>query len=79
VGEKLLKVSLPLPRQIRAIGMLPVSQKVLHFCAYTWLVLLALLANQRRPRLRGRSLHDITGCGFGVWSEAGTWPVVRNP
>ena len=33
---------------IRAVGRLPVSQKVLHFCAYTWLALLALLAIRRR-------------------------------
>jgi VanZ family protein len=33
---------------IRAVGRLPVSQKVLHFCAYTWLALLALLAIIRR-------------------------------
>ena len=33
---------------IRAIGRVPVSQKVLHFCAYTWLALLALLAIRRR-------------------------------
>ena len=33
---------------IRAIGRLPVSSKVLHFCAYTWLALLALLAIKRR-------------------------------
>jgi VanZ family protein len=33
---------------IRVIGMLPVSSKVLHFCAYTWLALLALLAIRRR-------------------------------
>jgi hypothetical protein len=29
---------------MRAVGMLPVSSKVLHFCAYTWLALLALWA-----------------------------------
>jgi len=33
---------------MRAVGRLPVSQKVLHFCAYTWLALLALLAIKRR-------------------------------
>jgi VanZ family protein len=33
---------------IRAVGRLPVSQKVLHFCGYTWLALLALLAVKRR-------------------------------
>jgi len=32
---------------IRAVGKLPVSSKVLHFCAYTWLALLALLAIKR--------------------------------
>jgi VanZ family protein len=34
---------------IRAVGRLPVSQKVLHFCAYTWMALLALLTIKRRP------------------------------
>jgi VanZ family protein len=33
---------------MRAVGRLPVSQKVLHFCAYSWLALLALLAIKRR-------------------------------
>ena len=33
---------------IGAVGRLPVSQKVLHFCAYTWLALLALLAIRLR-------------------------------
>jgi VanZ family protein len=33
---------------MRAVGRLPVSDKVLHFCAYTWLALLALLAIKRR-------------------------------
>jgi VanZ family protein len=32
-----------------AVGLLPVSAKVLHFCAYTWLALLALLAIKDRP------------------------------
>ena len=41
----LLPASSPL---IRAVERLPVSQKVLHFCAYTWLALLALLAIKRR-------------------------------
>jgi len=47
VVGSLLPASSPV---IRAIGRLPVSQKVLHFCAYTWLALLALLAIRRRPR-----------------------------
>lgn len=34
---------------IRDVGRLPVSQKMLHFCAYAWLALLALLAIKRRP------------------------------
>ena len=33
---------------IRAIGRLPVNQKVLHFCGYTWLALLAFLTVKRR-------------------------------
>ena len=44
IGE-LLPASSPL---MRAVGMLPVSSKVLHFCAYTWLACLALLAIKRR-------------------------------
>jgi VanZ family protein len=42
----LLPASSPL---IRAVGKLPVSQKLLHFCGYTWLALLALLVIKRRP------------------------------
>jgi VanZ family protein len=34
---------------IRAVGMLPVSEKVLHFCIYTWLALLSLIIVRRRP------------------------------
>jgi VanZ family protein len=34
---------------MRAIGLLPVGAKALHFCAYTWLALLALLAIKHRP------------------------------
>jgi|ERR1035441_1265816 VanZ family protein len=45
VMGSLLPASSPV---IRAVGRLPVSQKVLHFCAYTWLALLALLAFRRR-------------------------------
>jgi VanZ family protein len=33
---------------MRAVGMLPVSAKVLHFCAYTWLALLTLLVIKRQ-------------------------------
>ena len=33
---------------MRAVGRLPVSSKLLHFCAYAWLALLALLAIKRR-------------------------------
>jgi hypothetical protein len=33
---------------MRVVGMLPVSDKLLHFCVYTWLALLALLAIKRR-------------------------------
>jgi len=33
---------------MRAIGKLPVGAKALHFCAYTWLALLALLAIKNR-------------------------------
>jgi VanZ family protein len=34
---------------IHAVGMLPVSEKVLHFCIYTWLALLSLIIVRRRP------------------------------
>lgn len=34
---------------MRAVGLLPVGTKVLHFFAYTWLALLALLAIKQRP------------------------------
>jgi len=33
---------------MRAVELLPVGGKVLHFCAYTWLALLAPLAMRRR-------------------------------
>ena len=29
---------------MRAVGWLPVGAKALHFCAYTWLALLAMVA-----------------------------------
>ena len=45
VSGSLLPASSPV---MRAVGSLPVSSKVLHFCAYTWLALLALLAIKRR-------------------------------
>jgi VanZ family protein len=35
---------------MRAVGRLPIGQKVLHFCAYTCLALLALLTIKQRPR-----------------------------
>jgi VanZ family protein len=44
VTGSLLPASSPV---VRAVGKLPVSQKVLHFLAYTWLALLALLAIRR--------------------------------
>ncbi len=46
VAGSLLPASSPV---IRAVGSLPVSTKVLHFCAYAWLALLALLARKHRP------------------------------
>ena len=45
ITGSLLPASSPV---IRAIGRLPVSQKVLHFCGYTWLALLAFLTIKRR-------------------------------
>jgi VanZ family protein len=33
---------------MRAVGRLPIGSKPLHFCAYAWLALLALLAIKRR-------------------------------
>jgi lysylphosphatidylglycerol synthetase-like protein (DUF2156 family) len=33
---------------IRSVGMLPVNDKTLYFCAYTWLGLIALVAVRRR-------------------------------
>ena len=33
---------------IRLVGGLPVSTKVLHFCAYAWLAVLALFAVERK-------------------------------
>jgi VanZ family protein len=44
VACSLLPATSPL---MRAVGSLPVSQKVLHFCAYTWVALLALVAIKR--------------------------------
>jgi VanZ family protein len=46
VSGSLLPASSP---AMRAIGLLPVGSKILYFCAYTWLALLALLAVKRRP------------------------------
>jgi VanZ family protein len=45
ITGSLLPASSPV---IRAVGRLPVNQKVLHFCGYTWLALLALLTIKRR-------------------------------
>ena len=45
VAGSLLPASSP---AIRAVGMLQVDQKVLHFCAYAWLALLALIVVRRR-------------------------------
>jgi len=45
IAGSLLPASSPV---VRAVQRLPVSQKVLHFCAYTWLALLAVLAVKRR-------------------------------
>ena len=74
VAGSLLPASSPV---IRAVERLPVSQKVLHFCAYTWLALLALLAIKRRsPAVLAALTHDPSRRGFGVCSEAGAWPGV---
>jgi VanZ family protein len=64
IGE-LLPAASPV---MHAVGMLPVSAKVLHFCAYTWLALLALLAIKRRPRAFGAALSMIL---LGVALEFG--------
>src|ERR1022692_2390986 len=45
ITGSLLPASSPV---IRAVGRLPVSLKVLHFCGYTWLALLAFLTIKRR-------------------------------
>ncbi len=45
ITGSLLPASSPV---MQAVGRLPVSTKALHFCAYTWLALLALLVIQRR-------------------------------
>jgi VanZ family protein len=53
---------------VRVVAKLPVSQKVLHFLAYTWLALLALLA------FRSRSLAVAAALGMillGVTLEFG--------
>jgi len=56
---------------VRAIGRLPVSQNVLHFCAYTSLALIALVAVRSRSAAVTAALAMILlGRGFGVWSEA---------
>jgi len=45
ITGSLLPASSPV---IRAVGRLPVNQKVLHFCGYTWLAILAFLTIKRR-------------------------------
>ena len=45
IAGSLLPASSPV---MHAVARLPVSTKVLHFCAYTWLAFLALLAIRRR-------------------------------
>ena len=45
IAGSLLPASSPV---IHAIGRLPVNQKVLHFCGYTWLAGLAFLTIKRR-------------------------------
>ena len=45
ITGSLLPASSPV---IRAVGKLPVNQKVLHFCGYTWLAILAFLTIKRR-------------------------------
>ncbi len=46
VAGSLLPATSPM---MRAVASLPVGAKPLHFCAYAWLALLALLAIRRRP------------------------------
>jgi VanZ family protein len=53
---------------MRAVGRLPVSDKVLHFCAYTWLAFLALLAIKRRS---GAVLAALAMILLGVALEFG--------
>jgi len=65
---------------IRAVGRLPVSQKVLHFCAYTWMALLALLTIKRRPLAVMAALSMILlGVALEFGQKAGTRPGIRNP
>jgi VanZ family protein len=53
---------------MRAVGLLPVGAKALHFCAYTWLALLALLAIQHRSLAVMAALFTIV---LGVALEFG--------
>ena len=46
IAGSLLPASSP---AMHLIARLPVSSKVLHFCAYTWLAFLTFLAIKRRP------------------------------
>jgi VanZ family protein len=65
VTGSLLPASSPV---MRAIARLPVSTKVLHFCAYTWLAFLALLAIKRRSLAVSAALAMIL---MGVTLEFG--------
>jgi VanZ family protein len=53
---------------MQAVGMLPVSEKMLHFWAYTWLALLALLAIERQSLAVMAALATIV---MGVTLEFG--------
>lgn len=45
VSGSLLPADSPM---MQAVGMLPVNEKVLHFCAYAWLALVSLVVVRRR-------------------------------
>jgi len=53
---------------MRAVGRLPVSQKVLHFCAYTWLALLGVALELGQKLVPGRAfeIRDMFINGVGV-------------
>jgi VanZ family protein len=65
ITGSLLPASSPV---MHAIARLPVSTKVLHFCAYTWLAFLALLAIKRRSLAVSAALAMIL---LGVTLEFG--------